>query len=624
MTKKSSQNIFLIILFLVHSHIKINSQSIINADDINGTWTKQNSPYIIKGDINIPAGKTLTIEPGVKIIFQGNYKLNVQGKLVAQGTKTDSIIFTYDTTTLSGKNLKGWLGIRFDRRPVVFDTIKFKIPDNENVKILIEERIIKGLLDTTTKIRLKLTGEDIVNDTLLPDSLFNKIPLSILNKIEKVNATGAERPYVFGGGVYIYRYSNLIISNCTFTNNNAYAGGAIYCKEASPIISNNLIKNCKSASSGGAMIFIHSGVFIYNNTIIGNESGYNGGAILFYESNPYILNNTFLQNKAENCGGAIFFENDFKKYTKTLQYKPENTNKFMRDTILEKKILNRILLGKNTSTYGRFINNIICKNIAKNGGGGITFAATSPEFINNTLSDNKSFKNGGGILCIHSSPYLINTIIYNNTSEKINEQIFLYGKSEPEISNCVIENGITGIEKDTTCKTFPVIKEILSENPLFNNPVIFDYSLNEQSKCIDAGIIENINHLPLLDIKGKNRINSKKIDIGAVEYQEKEKSKRKSTDDENPFFTDASKEIFINIYPNPSDGHFSIVIHNNKYKKIKINIFNQSGVCVYINEFNTSNWFEQEIDMSNLSSGIYMLVIYSEDKKIYNSEIIIK
>lgn len=71
----------------------------------NRVWTKQNSPYIVKGDIRIRSGATLTIEPGVEVRFtqadmipdtQGASmtSLIVQGALYAVGTEQNKIVFT--------------------------------------------------------------------------------------------------------------------------------------------------------------------------------------------------------------------------------------------------------------------------------------------------------------------------------------------------------------------------------------------------------------------------------------------------------------------------------------------------------------------------------------------------
>jgi hypothetical protein len=80
--------------------------------DIYGKITKEESPFYINGAARVPNGKTLIIEPGVTIFFKSanfdscDYNwidstvdigfLRVDGKLIAEGTKSDSIVFTRD------------------------------------------------------------------------------------------------------------------------------------------------------------------------------------------------------------------------------------------------------------------------------------------------------------------------------------------------------------------------------------------------------------------------------------------------------------------------------------------------------------------------------------------------
>jgi hypothetical protein len=63
------------------------------SENQSGNWTLTNSPYTVVGNITLPDGQTLTIDPGVEIKFADNYQLRVQGKLLAQGTDTDHIVF---------------------------------------------------------------------------------------------------------------------------------------------------------------------------------------------------------------------------------------------------------------------------------------------------------------------------------------------------------------------------------------------------------------------------------------------------------------------------------------------------------------------------------------------------
>jgi hypothetical protein len=76
--------------------------------DVYGTWKVEDGAYSVAGNINVPSGRTLTIEPGVEIRFSGNYKINIYGKLIASGTPAQNIVFT------SGKSAPAagdWEGI---------------------------------------------------------------------------------------------------------------------------------------------------------------------------------------------------------------------------------------------------------------------------------------------------------------------------------------------------------------------------------------------------------------------------------------------------------------------------------------------------------------------------------
>jgi hypothetical protein len=107
----------MVFLSLAETQISL-AQTDIAGGSVSGLWAKANSPYRINGEITVPNGETLTIEPGVEVIFQGHYKFNVQGRLLAVGTVQDTITFTaQDTKT-------GWHGIRFLSTPGTNDTSK--------------------------------------------------------------------------------------------------------------------------------------------------------------------------------------------------------------------------------------------------------------------------------------------------------------------------------------------------------------------------------------------------------------------------------------------------------------------------------------------------------------------
>ena len=65
----------------------------------NETWASSDNPHYILGNITVPSGFILTIEPGVEIFFKGNYYIRVAGEMKAEGTSEDRILFTKEGTT---------------------------------------------------------------------------------------------------------------------------------------------------------------------------------------------------------------------------------------------------------------------------------------------------------------------------------------------------------------------------------------------------------------------------------------------------------------------------------------------------------------------------------------------
>jgi hypothetical protein len=84
------------------------------------TWSKSDSPFLVTGDVTVNSGDTLTIEAGVEVRFTpssddlsgGNdanrSELYVKGTLIADGTASDTIVFTSNAESPSSGD---WYGI---------------------------------------------------------------------------------------------------------------------------------------------------------------------------------------------------------------------------------------------------------------------------------------------------------------------------------------------------------------------------------------------------------------------------------------------------------------------------------------------------------------------------------
>jgi hypothetical protein len=75
------------------------------------TWTSAAGPYSATGNITVPAGVTLTIEPGTTIYFEAGSGITVNGRLFAAGTDTQRIRFSRVPGSLEVIN--SWTGLTF-------------------------------------------------------------------------------------------------------------------------------------------------------------------------------------------------------------------------------------------------------------------------------------------------------------------------------------------------------------------------------------------------------------------------------------------------------------------------------------------------------------------------------
>jgi hypothetical protein len=239
------------------------SGTIISGGTVSGTWAKAGSPYTVTGNINIPRGQTLTIQPGVVVKFAGHFGLTVGYKttLRARGWDTDPIIFTPIDTN------EGWFGIRF--------------------------------VDSET--------DDILKYCTIEHS-------------KKHETEGGSDPDLAGGGILCCSTwneqigylapSSPTIDHCLIANNYAEYGGGITCMDDSEaVITNNTIVD-NSAKIIGAGIFIFYASPMIANNVIAHNSGSMGGGIMNWFGFPSIINNTIVHNRpnAIELGPTTEFE----------------------------------------------------------------------------------------------------------------------------------------------------------------------------------------------------------------------------------------------------------------------------------------------------------------------------
>lgn len=292
---------YLLVLSLVLLCSSVFSQVTLVSGEITSDEIWQDTIKVI-GDVSIADNTTLSINQGTVIEFDGYFKLSVQGKILAVGSESDSILFTvvdtvgfYNYTEPTG----GWNGIEFINTPTSNDSSKF---------VFCKFEFSKGIYD---------------NNIYEQRGLFKFINFSkVLISNSKIINCYATAQHEAGGAIYC-RFSSPIIKDNYFENNGICFyynfSSVIACDTgAFPLIEKNIIY--KNICTG---IYVSDdyfgGVKIYNNFIANNSS------IGIYESSPYIeiVNNIIVNNGSDGvfCG----HEHAYGKYVNnTICFNGEN------------------------------------------------------------------------------------------------------------------------------------------------------------------------------------------------------------------------------------------------------------------------------------------------------------
>jgi len=439
------------------------SQDTIIGGVVSGTWTKAHSPYIITGAIMVANGTKLTIEPGVKIEFQGSFKFLNLGQITAIGNASDSIIFT------AKNSVTGWRGIRLDHTDAANDSSRL-------VYCRFSYGNVKGLSSISS------------ND-------------------------GS------GGAIGIFGSSKVLISHCTLTHCSADDAGAIYCGSSGARIVNNLFSVNTAGSVGALELYsfnvttIVSNNRFVNNTSTGTSFSY-GGAIATWDGSE-ISHNTFIGNTSmagDYSGGAIYCGSSGS---------PKIHNNIFINNCSPNGSGGAIYSYENSPDI---YNNLIVNNSAL-AGGGIHCESVNGNLYNNTIANNSAVR-GGAMDFTLSSTTIKNTVMWGNRASVGGNQVFLGDEnSDPNFYYCNIEGGQTGIGIVSNAFYLGTYTNNIAADPDFVAPTANtgtststtgQWFVKSGSPCIDAG--DPSGSYSATDLNNWPRISNNRIDIGAYEF----------------------------------------------------------------------------------------------------------
>lgn len=276
----------------------IYADTIPDNSSIFGIWAKENSPYIIMGEVSVPVDSTLIIEPGVIVQLKsstydssfyystlGVGLMKVYGKIVAIGTENDSIVFT--------RNGFGYWGsisfLHFTEEPNVFKFCKVSYG--------------KSIYDDPGGPNNYIGGIAIHGtNAILENSLFEYNPNGISTSYSNIVTKNCCMRYN-GTGISNFNSISYIENNIVFDNQNEGISShtsisliasnliednlqGIHSYESLDTISNNIIKN----NLWGGIEITRNNSFVNNNIIYGSNSG------IRCNGQPRIINNTIVNN----------------------------------------------------------------------------------------------------------------------------------------------------------------------------------------------------------------------------------------------------------------------------------------------------------------------------------------
>ncbi|MEJ2195073.1 MAG: hypothetical protein P8X73_09495 [Ignavibacteriaceae bacterium] len=198
--------------------------------NLSGTLSLTDSPFLVTNDLNVQQNDTILIESGVIIYFENNIILNVDGMLIAEGSRELMIDFrsfgsTFDDT---------WYGIRITN-PNTYSRFKF----------CIIEHVAQDFNDQYTNGAIEIVNSQAVIENCVIKTNYSRYggglsainsDVSLMNNIFRNN--DAE---VYGGAIYLQNSTSAIINN-TFYRNSCYnyGGGIVLADPLSTEIQNNI------------------------------------------------------------------------------------------------------------------------------------------------------------------------------------------------------------------------------------------------------------------------------------------------------------------------------------------------------------------------------------------------
>jgi hypothetical protein len=390
-----------------------------------GTWDLEGSPYWVTGDITLPQGETLIVEPGVEVYLQG-HDFDAYGYLEAVGTPADSILF------------QGGDCFRVGYSAVPSQLDYCCIIDGNQLRVGYTDPEFSNCRLENDVMSLWIMGaHPVLNDCMLNGSgtgvdMYSGAAITMNGCTVENHSTS---------GIYNRAGDSISVTDCQFMGNAGEQGGGIRADLGTVSVSGcTFIDNLATNGPGGAINSTNASLTASECTFIGNICYSNielcGGAIGLYDSDAEIDHSTFHGNNLALGGSS------------------------------------------EGSAIGLYSSNATVDHCDFGCQDSIQIATVMVEFSNLSLSNSIFYDVNSwfGVFVAGSSSSM--TLGYCNFFGSILED-YVYGENAPGGVGDLVGVNVNGDSCDVYGNIFL--------DPLFTDPWNCDYTLQEGSPCIDAG-----------------------------------------------------------------------------------------------------------------------------------------
>ncbi|HDR05879.1 MAG TPA: DUF1565 domain-containing protein, partial [Candidatus Marinimicrobia bacterium] len=198
--------------------------------------------------------------------------------------------------------------------------------------------------------------------------------------------------------------------------------------------------------------------------------------------------------------------------------------------------------------------------------------------------------------------YIANSVMWNNQSPQVK-----ISAGTAYFNQNLIQDGAGGIDGSNV----QFFGDIFDSDPLFTNPENGNFTVQDTSPCIDAGISEwTINELTIVHYEADEYLGNAP-DLGLLE---KDMPVGIGNDEEH-----LPESFRLNpVYPNPFNATLTIPLEIGKSEMLTLSIYNITGQRVYEQDLSRLSSGRYEIHWSgkdeagrNLSSGLYLIRLSS-------------